>query len=675
MSRVILARTVLILVTSALIVLLLPRSSSRAIKVVEGAPWTQSAVIAPYEIPIYKSKTVIAHERDSVKSLLSPYYKCDQEAGQKQAKRFLARFSTGIEGLPKSFTGNVSRKLTEIYSVGIMSQEAYSSFKKDSTATIQVVSGKTTKKQLVRTTFTPLTAYEYFFSDPQMAAVRQQLQQCNLNEYLVENLSYDKELTEKDLNERLSLISLNKGFIQQGERIVDRGEIVSPEIARKLESYSYELSKNDSNTSLIVTLTGQIIFVLLIITLFTTYLHLFRGDYFHTPRAISMVYILLVLFPSLVALMMRFGFIDDYVYVLPFAIVPILTRVFLDSRTAVMALFAVVMLSSLSVADQYTFMVTQILSGIVAVYALRELSRRSQILIAAALVCITNVLIMYVIHLMLPGDDVNIDMIAVKFMVLSAFFVLLLYPLMFLVEKLFGFTSAVTLFELSDTNKDLLRNLSEVANGTFQHSFMVGNLASAVASKIGGKSLLVRTGALYHDIGKMTNPVFFTENQSGVNPHDRMTPIESAQLIVSHVTEGLKLADKYGLPDVIKDFIRTHHGAGMAKYFYITYKNAHPDEDVDVSLFSYPGPNPFTKEQAILMMCDAVEAASRSLSEYTEESITTLVNRIIDGQVADGYFRECPITFRDIAMAKLVLIDKLKSNYHTRISYPTLVRG
>jgi putative nucleotidyltransferase with HDIG domain len=243
---------------------------------------------------------------------------------------------------------------------------------------------------------------------------------------------------------------------------------------------------------------------------------------------------------------------------------------------------------------------------------------------------------------------------------------------MYLIEKTFGFVSDVTLIELSNTNKGILRRLSEVAPGTFQHSITVGNLAAEIANKIGAKSLLVRTGALYHDIGKITNPVFFTENQSGVNPHDKMGYKESAQIIISHVSEGMKIAEQINLPNIVKDFIVTHHGTGITKYFYVKYKNEHPDEDVDPADFQYPGPNPFTREQAILMMADTVEAASRSLPEYTEKSITDLVNKLIDDQVEQGFFKECPITFRDIAQAKQVLIERLKAIYHTRISYPEL---
>ena len=243
---------------------------------------------------------------------------------------------------------------------------------------------------------------------------------------------------------------------------------------------------------------------------------------------------------------------------------------------------------------------------------------------------------------------------------------------MLVVEKAFGFISNVTLIELSNTSKDLLRRLSEVAPGTFQHSIMVGNLAAAIANKIDANAQLVRTGALYHDIGKMQNPAFYTENQAGANPLEKMSRLEAAQIVISHVTEGLKLADKNDLPTVIRDFISTHHGTGLAKYFYVLYKNEHPNKPVDDMLFTYPGPNPFTREQAILMMADTSEAASRSLKEYTEESISSLINRLIDKQVADGHFNDCPITFHDINMAKKVLIERLKNIYHTRIAYPEL---
>ena len=279
-------------------------------------------------------------------------------------------------------------------------------------------------------------------------------------------------------------------------------------------------------------------------------------------------------------------------------------------------------------------------------------------------------LVYFALQLMQASDEITIDRDMFSYFIFGGILLLLAFPLMYLIEKTFGFTSNVTLFELSNTNKGLLRDLSEVAPGTFQHSITVGNLASEIANRIGANALLVRTGALYHDIGKMTDPVFFTENQAGVNPHDNIPYTESARIVINHVTEGIKMAERYNLPVIIKNFILTHHGKGMAKYFYIKYKSEHEDEEIDATPFTYPGPNPFTREQALLMMADGVEAASRSLSEYTEENIKQVVERIIDTQVAEGYFAECPITFRDIALAKSTLIERLKSIYHTRITYP-----
>ena len=307
----------------------------------------------------------------------------------------------------------------------------------------------------------------------------------------------------------------------------------------------------------------------------------------------------------------------------------------------------------------------------VAISSLRELSQRSQLFKTALIVTVVAMGVNLACDCMRADALSQIDYSAYNYLAVNGIAMLFGYPLLYLLEKAFGFTSDITLIELSNTNNELLRKMSEIAPGTFNHSIQVANLAGEIANKIGAKAQLVRTGALYHDIGKLSNPIYFTENQSGIDPHEMLTDIESAQIIISHVTEGLKMADKYNLPQVIREFISTHHGLGKAKFFYIRYNNEHPDEPVDDLLFTYPGPNPFTREQACLMMADGVEAASRSLPDYTEQSIRQLVERIIDSQVADGYFRECPVTFRDIQYAKTVLIEKLKTVYHTRISYPT----
>jgi hypothetical protein len=409
--------------------------------------------------------------------------------------------------------------------------------------------------------------------------------------------------------------------------------------------------------------------VLIIILLFTVYLSIYRKDYFERLRSASMLYALIVFFLLLTSLLVGHSLL--HVYIIPFAIVPVFVRVFMDSRTAFMTHATVVLLSAVMLQQPLQFIAVELLSGIAVVYALRDLSSRSQLFWTAAIFILIATGTHFALWLVRHGDLSHIDASEYIYLIICGIVVFCSYPLLYVVEKTFGFISDITLVELSNTNKELLRRMSEVAPGTFNHSIQVGNLAAEVARRLDANAQLVRTGALYHDIGKTVNPIYFTENQSGgISPHEHLTYIESAQYIIGHVTEGLRLADKYHLPRQIRDFIATHHGLGKAKYFYIKYKNEHPDEPVEDLLFTYPGPNPFTKEQAILMMSDAVEAASRSLPDYTEQSIRTQVERIIDGMVQDGYFRECPITFRDIQYAKTVLIEKLKTIYHTRISYP-----
>lgn len=555
--------------------------------------------------------------------------------------------------------------------MGIINTNEYNNIFKDSTSMIRFVSGKNAKSLKVSSFYSTIAAYEHIFANEKLAAQRAILSRCNLNNYIEANIVYDKEKSDAEKNDLLSSIPLASGMVMSGQKIIDRGEIVNDYTCRVLNSFDKEMKRRSSTQDeIMTTFIGQILFVLILVMMFTSYLTLFRKDYFEKPRSLTMLYTMITLFPILVSMMMKHNFFS--VYIIPFAMAAIFVRVFMDSRTAFITHVTMILICAAAVKYQYEFIIVQLASGLVAIYSLRELSKRSQIFITAILVTISSCIVYLALQLMQDNQVFNIDPSMYTYFIINGIFLLLSYPMMYLIEKMFGFISNVTLFELSNTNKGLLRNLSEIAPGTFQHSITVGNLAAEIANRIHANSLLVRTGALYHDIGKMTNPVFFTENQAGVNPHDQLSDLESAQIIISHVTEGLKLAEKFNLPGIIKDFISTHHGTGLTKYFYINYCNEHPDEQVDKEMFQYPGPNPFTREQAILMMADTVEAASRSLNEYTEESISTLTNKLIDSQVADGFFRECPITFRDIALAKSVLIERLKSIYHTRISYPHL---
>jgi len=672
--RNVLTRCALTAVTVAIIVMFLPRNSGPQFLYDVGKPWMYSSLIAKFDFPIYKTDEAIQEEKDSLTRAFEPYYNYDASVEKEYISRFRQKYKDGIPGLPQSYINIVAERLHRLYQTGVMSMADYSKIGRDTTNTLRIVAGKQAVTTEVGCLFSTMSAYEQLFTDPVMSAQRQAVQKCDLNEYIQPNLMLDKERNETELSDLLSAIPLASGMVLSGEKIIDRGEIVDSKTFRKLNSFEKELQRRSASAETIpTTLAGQTLFVGMLILMFTMFLGLFRRDYFDKPRSIAMLYTMITIFPVVVSLMMEHNVLS--VYMLPLAITPIFIRVFMDSRTAFIAHVVMVLICAAAVKYQYEFIIIQLVAGLIAIYSLRELSQRAQLFKTAILVTFGSCVVYFALQLMQDNDIQSMDNSMYKYFMVNGVLLLFAYPLMLVVEKLFGFVSSVTLIELSNTSKDALRRLSEVAPGTFQHSVMVGNLAAEVAIKIGAKAQLVRTGALYHDIGKMKNPAFFTENQVGANPLDKYSRLEAAQIVISHVTEGLKIAEKYNLPGVIKDFITTHHGTGMPKYFYVSYKNEHPDEPVDESLFSYPGPEPSTREQAILMMADTVEAASRSLSEYTEESISNLVNKLIDTQVEEGHFIYCPITFHDIAVAKQVMTERLKTIYHTRVSYPEIKKA
>lgn len=658
--------------TVAIIVWFLPRdSNSKRYNYDVGKPWMYQSFIAQFDFPIYKSEDAIKQEQDSILKGLMPYYNYDPTREKKELERFNKDFSSELTGLSHHYRAIIIDRIHRLYSAGIMNTPEYNAIAHDSTNMVKVVAGKSATPIEIGCIYSTMSAYEALLKDEELSKDRALLQKLNLTNYLEPNLTYDKEKTETERTDMLGSIPLASGMVLSGQKIIDRGEIVDDYTYRVLSSFERELQRrNATQMELTTTFIGQVIYVTILVMLFTMYIALFRKDYFDKPRSIMMLYVMITLFPIAVAMMIEHNWFN--VYIVPFAMAAIFARMFMDSRTAFVTQLTIVLICAAAVKYQYEFIIIQIVSGLVAIYSLRELSSRAQVIKTAALVTVSCCAVYLALQMMQETDVLKLDSKMYTHFAVNGVLLLLSYPLMYLIEKTFGFTSNVTLFELSNTFKGVLRNLSEVAPGTFQHSITVGNLAAEVANRIGADSLLVRVGALYHDIGKMTNPAFFTENQAGVNPHDTLTCKESAKIIIGHVAEGVKIAEKANLPTIIKDFILTHHGRGMAKYFYIKYQNEHPDEVVDKEQFTYPGPNPFTREQALLMMADTCEAASRSLQEYTEESISSLVDRLIDAQAADGCFKDCPITFRDIAQAKQVLTERLMSIYHTRIQYPEL---
>lgn len=666
-------KSLIFIATVSVIVYFLPNEGKFNYQFDINKPWKYGLLQASFDFPIYKNDMQVQKEQDSILATYQPYFHIEKNVEKNMIEKLREDYNKTLRhSLPSTdYVRYIERMLKELYRNGIIAGNDLTRMEEDSITAIRTVEQNTATSRLVEQLYTVKDAYEYLLNADTTHYKKKVLQQCNLNNYITPNLIYDEPKSEAAQKDLLSNISYANGFVLNGQKIIDRGEIVDEQTYNILESLRKEWEKrSESLQEKRLTLAGQILYVGIFLFCFMVYLDLFRADYYDRKGSLTLLFALIVLFPVVASVMVSQSL--SSIYIVPFAMIPIIVRIFLDSRTAFMAHVTIILLCSITLRFPHEFSLLQVVAGMVSIYSLRELSQRSQLLRTALVVFASYALLYFAFELIHEDDLTKLNTRMYIYFMINGILLLFAYPLLFILEKTFGFTSNVTLVELSNINNSLLREMSEIAPGTFQHSLQMANLAAEAANKIGAKSQLVRTGALYHDIGKMVNPAFFTENQSGVNPHKSLNYEQSAQVIISHITDGLKLAEKHNLPKVIKDFISTHHGRGLTKYFYISYKNEHPDEEVDTEKFRYPGPNPFTKEQAILMMADSVEAASRSLPEYTEESIGTLVDKIIDAQVTEGFFKECPITFKDIALVKALFKEKLKTMYHTRISYPEL---
>lgn len=661
----------------AILAVFLPKGSYNKYEYKVGEPWDDGQVIAQDSFPVYKSEAQLKRESDSLHNYYEPYFEYKEEVYEKQAAQLRESFKTLLsEGVPAYYLPHLLDKLRRLYAQGVIEAEDYEVLKKEKTRQVWLYENNESQPRYVRHLLTEKTAYEYMMAEEDSVRYNHgKLMRCGLEKYIQPNLVYDAE---KSLQQRQDVDAQLVPFIGQvqvGQKLVDRGQIVDDYTYCVLQSWErFQQSRSMSSTERLLQLGGQVTYIAIMMILLLFYFEQFRSDYLANPRTVMLVISQCLLFPLVTYTLMSHSLMN--VYVIPYCILPIFIRVFMDSRTAFITHALCILTCALVLNHPFEFIVTQLVAGLVAIYSLRQLSQRSELVRAAALVTLVTLVTYLCIELLhgSPYSTNGFDRWTYIYILLAGVLSLLSYTLLMPIERIFGFTSNVTLVELSNINNTILRRLSEEAPGTFQHSMQVANLAAEVANSIGAKSQLVRTGALYHDIGKLENPVFFTENQSGTNPHDNLPYEQSAQIIIQHVKNGLRLADKYKLPSVIKEFISTHHGKSLAKYFYVSYKNAFPDKEVDEHVFTYPGPNPVTVEQAILMMADSIEAASRSLSEYTEESLNSMVDRIIDDQVTSGYFAQCPISFLEIAEAKEVFKTKLRTMYHTRIQYPELTK-
>ena len=657
-SKKITTHIIFLVATIALIVYFLPRDKEQSLSYEENRPWNHGMLRAPFEIYIYPDTAEVI---DSLNKVFTPI--CDRN--EKLGDSILAKVAKN------NFVYNkIAPTIRDQYSKGVVTADMYADIEKDSLPVVRMLDGKYLKRETTESFVSPRVLYLMIDSLAQDTMSRNFMKSINLAQLLQPNVIVNEARTQSTYNDELVRATAPIGMIMQNERIIDRGEIVTHKLYRILNTYQemLELQSPESDRTQWIKLLGQILYVSILIVVLYLYLQNFCNDMVY--RKGNLLFILLMIGLFAVGAVFATTLFGNGNYLVPFVIIPIVILVFFDARTALFCHLVEILICASFAPYPLEFVVVEFCAGAIAIYSLKELSRRSQLLRTAFFVFLAYALSYTAVEILINGVLTASAIRVLGYFAINAVLTSFAYILIFVVEKMFGFVSVVTLVELSDINNPLLRELSEQCPGTFQHSMAVSNLAADAVGRIGGNVQLVRTGALYHDIGKLDNPAFFTENQRGVNPHDALNPIQSAEIVINHVHDGLKRASKAKLPSVINDFITQHHGCGKAKYFYITYCQNHPNEVVDEALFAYPGPNPTSKETSVLMMADAVEAASRSLTDHSVQSITSLVNRIINSQIEDGLHNDSPISFHDIKVIKEAFVNRVSTIYHSRVVYP-----
>lgn len=673
-------KIILLLISIIILVAVFPKERKFKYEFQKGKPWLHNDLIAPFDFAINKNKDEIEKERAEILAGITPYFYFDERVTETQRDLIQEAFSeawTGKYGTDDMFLSqrmlNRNRMLglfDSIFYAGIIEVAPVIEGSPDNSNIILLINNLAVEKPL-RELFTLQKASERIESSLDGSEnIDTGLISNLLRNSLTHNVFYDQEKTESERQSRLDALSHTKGLVQRGELIISKGELITPAKFQILESLrmNYENQKTSKLTYYSV-LAGQLIMISIAIAVLFIILWYLRRDIAASNK--KLVLILLIIIVTVVGTSLVVSYQVDYLYLIPFCLVPVIIRAFFDTRLAIYVHLITVILAGFLVPDSFQFIFMQLIAGLVGIFSLYNLEKRGQIFLAAIWILLAYSLIYTGKALIEEGDISSIEPVNYALFAGSSFLVLFAYPLIYILEKVFGMITDITLIELSNTNNKLLRDLAQKAPGTFQHSIQVGNLAEEAIYEIGGNTLLVRVGALYHDIGKMYNPIYFIENQTtGVNPHDELTYEESARIIVSHVIDGIELAKKHNLPEEIIDFIRTHHGTRKVEYFYIKQKKDYPDEEVDVKTFSYHGPIPFSRETAVLMMADSVEAASRSIQKPDEEKINKLVDGIIAKQVETDQFINSDITLRDITVVTRILKKKLKNIYHVRVAYP-----
>lgn len=679
----------LLFFTSIVIVLLIfPLEGKFRYEFRKGKPWLHETLIAPWDFPVRKSEAELKRERDSILFNFAPYFTFDSAVTSYNIAEFTKYLNTVISGEPgqslptqaaTAIKEQLVRAVAEIYNNGIIESSETADAVLKNNGRITVVRGRVAAESSLERIYTQKDAYQNVNAFRNSLASGFEATGRNIeadfargiliHEYIRPNLFYNEETTTTLRDRLLKSISPSKGLVQERELIINRGEIVDSDKFQILESLRAEYEKRLGKYGSWFIIAGRFILISACYIVLYLFLYHFRREVLDKVHKTVFIVLLILLFVIITRVVVAMPNVS--IYLIPFGIIPIIIRTFYDSRLALFILLVTIMICGFLVPNSFEFIFMTFIAGVVAIFSLTNIYRRGRLFFSAMMVVVSYSAVYFGIGIIQEGSMSGLEWNSYGWFAGNGALLLLSYPLIFLFEKTFGFLSDATLFELSDSNQPLLRRLSEEAPGSFQHSIQVANLAEEAARSIGANHLLVRTGALYHDIGKLSQSEFFTENiPQGVNPHENMTPVESARLIIEHIEKGVELARKFNLPEQIIDFIRTHQGTTRAYYFWHKYRESHPGEHVDEAMFTYPGPKPFSKETAVLMMTDAVEASSRSLEEYTKDSVSTIVDTVIDNQIRDGQFTDAPITFHDISVIKEVFKKRLINIYHARIAYP-----
>ncbi|WP_297095845.1 HDIG domain-containing metalloprotein [uncultured Draconibacterium sp.] len=672
----------LFVLTAVALYLILPGEPKFKYEYQRGFPWQHENLVAPFDFAILKTANELDDEKTQQINSLVPYFSNDTTQKIASIARLRQDLELDIDTTntnKKKIFEALSTKLDELYSNGILlfSVDIYDELKgKDE---INKRTGNTVQKEDVDQLYSEKSAYNALLNTRQKLVSEGNnfpwLTDLNLERYITANLSYDNETSQKEIDEITQSISVTRGMVKQGQRIVLEGEIVDAEKYQMLESLkaSYEKERGNDVNRYMVSI-GKVLLISVLLSFIFVFLLLYRRDILQHLNKLSFMLMLMA------GIILLSNFINTFpnlhIYMVPLAVFPIMIRTFFDSRTAIFTLIITTLLMGFYAPNNYEFILLQVSAGLIAVFSLNKMHRRVHLVLAALWVFLTYVVVFTALNLIHEGTFLSYDYSMLKWFAISSVLILLVYPLVYIFEKLFGFVSDVTLIEISDSNQPLLRKLAEQAPGTFQHSMQIANLAEEVILRIGGNPFLVRAGALYHDIGKIGRPNFFIENQAmGMNPHDRISNLKSAEVIIDHVKNGVKMAQKHKLPAVIIEFIATHHGTTKAKYFYLKHQEQNPDQEVDEQAFIYPGPLPRSKEAAVVMLVDGIEAASRSMKEKTHENLKALIDSMIDKKIEDKQLDDSDLTFRDIDTIKRTLLEKLINIYHIRIEYPDEKKG